>query len=102
MSATLASEAVASATIRTFSSPLQRRRRSGPTRISAFILRTSLRAHLRTSYPSQRPTSTRAPEHRLLWFQTFYVFFAIRHANREVLHVQVTRHATAEWVAQQI
>jgi transposase InsO family protein len=39
---------------------------------------------------------------RTIWFQTFYIFFAIRHANREVLHVQVTRHPTAEWVAQQI
>jgi putative transposase len=39
---------------------------------------------------------------RTIWFQTFYVFFAIRHTNREVLHVQVTRHPTAEWVAQQI
>jgi putative transposase len=37
-----------------------------------------------------------------IWFQTIYVFFAIRHANREVLHVQVTRHPTAEWAAQQI
>jgi hypothetical protein len=37
-----------------------------------------------------------------IWFQTFYVFFAIRHANREVVHAQVTRHPTAEWVAQQI
>jgi hypothetical protein len=39
---------------------------------------------------------------RTIWFQTFYVFFAIRHANREVLHVRVTRRPTAEWVAQQI
>jgi hypothetical protein len=39
---------------------------------------------------------------RTIWFQTLYVFFAIRHANREVLHVQVTRHPTAEWTAQQI
>lgn len=39
---------------------------------------------------------------RTIWFQTFYVFFAIRHANREVLHVQVTRHPTEEWVAQQV
>jgi len=37
---------------------------------------------------------------RTIWFQTLYVFFAIRHANREVLHV--TRHPTAEWVAQRI
>ncbi len=35
-------------------------------------------------------------------FQTFYVFFVIHHASREVLHVQVTRHPTADWVAQQI
>jgi putative transposase len=39
---------------------------------------------------------------RTIWFQTLYVFLAIRHANREVLHVQVTRHPTAEWVAQQM
>jgi len=39
---------------------------------------------------------------RTIWFQTFYVFFAIRHSNRKVLHVQVTRHPTTEWVAQQI
>ena len=35
-------------------------------------------------------------------FQTFYVFFVIHHASREVMHVQVTRHPTAEWVAQQV
>jgi transposase InsO family protein len=39
---------------------------------------------------------------RTIWFHTFYVFFAIRHASREVLHLQVTRHPTAEWVAKQI
>ena len=39
---------------------------------------------------------------RSIWFQTLYVFFAIRHANREVLHIQVTRHPTAEWTAQQL
>jgi hypothetical protein len=39
---------------------------------------------------------------RTIWFGTVYVFFVIRHANREVLHFQVTRHPTAEWVAQQI
>jgi hypothetical protein len=33
-------------------------------------------------------------------FQTLYVFFVIRLANREVLHVEVTRHPTAEWAAQ--
>ena len=35
-------------------------------------------------------------------FQTLYVFFVIRHANREILHVAVTPFPTAEWVAQQI
>jgi transposase InsO family protein len=37
-----------------------------------------------------------------IFFRTFYVFFVIRHASREVLHVQVTRHPTAAWAAQQI
>jgi hypothetical protein len=31
-----------------------------------------------------------------------HVFFVIRHANREILHVGVTRYPTAEWAAQQI
>jgi hypothetical protein len=35
-------------------------------------------------------------------FQTLDVFFVIRLANREVLHVAVTRHPTADWAAQQI
>jgi hypothetical protein len=35
-------------------------------------------------------------------FQTLYVFFVIRHANREILHVAATSFPTAEWVAQQI
>ena len=35
-------------------------------------------------------------------FQTLHVFFVIRLANREVLHVAVTRHPTADWAAQQI
>ena len=35
-------------------------------------------------------------------FRTFYVFFVIHHASRVVMHVQVTRHPTAEWGAQQI
>ena len=35
-------------------------------------------------------------------FQTLHVFFVIRLANREIFHVAVTRHPTAEWAAQQI
>ena len=35
-------------------------------------------------------------------FQTLHVFFVIRPANREILHVAVTRHPTADWAAQQI
>jgi putative transposase len=35
-------------------------------------------------------------------FQTLHVFFVIRLANREILHVEVTRHPTAGWVAQQV
>jgi transposase InsO family protein len=35
-------------------------------------------------------------------FRTFHVFFVIRHASREVVHVQVTQHPTAGWAAQQI
>jgi transposase InsO family protein len=35
-------------------------------------------------------------------FRTFYVFFVIHHASRQVLHVHVTPHPTAEWTAQQI
>jgi transposase InsO family protein len=37
-----------------------------------------------------------------LWFNTIYVFFVIHHARRQILHVEVTRHPTAQWTAQQI
>ncbi len=37
-----------------------------------------------------------------IFFRTFYVFFVIHHASREVLHVEVTQHPTADWSAQQI
>ena len=35
-------------------------------------------------------------------FQTLYVFFVIRYVNREIPHVAVTTHPTAEWAIQQI
>ena len=35
-------------------------------------------------------------------FRTLHVFFVIRHASREVVHVHVTQHPTAGWAAQQI
>jgi transposase InsO family protein len=34
--------------------------------------------------------------------EPLYVFFVIHHASRQVLHVHVTQHRTAEWTAQQI
>jgi len=37
-----------------------------------------------------------------IFFRTFYDFFVVHHASREVLHVQVTQHPTSEWVVQQI
>jgi putative transposase len=39
---------------------------------------------------------------RTVLFQTLHVFFVVRHANREILHAEVTRHPTAAWAAQQI
>jgi putative transposase len=39
---------------------------------------------------------------RTLWFKTLHAFFVVSHASREVLHIEVTEHPTAEWVAQQI
>ena len=35
-------------------------------------------------------------------FQTLYVFFGVRHVNREILHIAVTPYPTAEWTAQQL
>ena len=34
--------------------------------------------------------------------ETLYAFFVIHHASREVIHIRMTRHPTAEWAAQQI
>src|ERR1022692_1930423 len=35
-------------------------------------------------------------------FQLLYCFFVIQHARRKILHFNVTRHPTAEWVTQQL
>jgi putative transposase len=35
-------------------------------------------------------------------FQLLYCFFAIEHGRRKILHFNVTRHPTAEWVVQQL
>lgn len=39
---------------------------------------------------------------RTITFQTLYVFFILHHATREIVHVRVTRHPTAEWLGQQM
>jgi putative transposase len=35
-------------------------------------------------------------------FQLLYSFFAIAHGRRKILHFNVTRYPTAEWVIQQL
>jgi transposase InsO family protein len=35
-------------------------------------------------------------------FQTLYVFFVVRLANREILHFEVTRHPIADWAVRQV
>ena len=35
-------------------------------------------------------------------FQLLYCFFVIEHGRRKILHYNVTRHPTAEWVVQQL
>ena len=37
-----------------------------------------------------------------LTFQLLYCFFVIEHGRRRILHFNVTRHPTAEWVVQQL
>src|SRR6516165_2029510 len=39
---------------------------------------------------------------RTITFRTLYVFFLIKHASRQVVHVHVTPHPTASWTGQQI
>jgi putative transposase len=35
-------------------------------------------------------------------FKLLYCFFAIEHGRRKILHINTTRHPTAEWVVQQL
>jgi putative transposase len=35
-------------------------------------------------------------------FQLLYCFFVIEHGWRKILHFDVTRHPTADWVVQQL
>jgi transposase InsO family protein len=35
-------------------------------------------------------------------FQLLYCFFVIEHGRRKILHLNVTRHPTADWVIQQL
>ena len=35
-------------------------------------------------------------------FQLLYCFFIIRHDRRQILHLNVTRHPTSTWIAQQL
>ena len=35
-------------------------------------------------------------------FQLLYCFFVIEHARRKILHFNVTRHPSADWVVQQL
>ncbi len=37
-----------------------------------------------------------------VWFQTLYVFFIIRHGNRELIQARVTAHPKSGWLAQQM
>jgi putative transposase len=37
-----------------------------------------------------------------LTFQLLYCFFVIEHGRRQILHYNVTRHPTTEWVVQQL
>jgi putative transposase len=37
-----------------------------------------------------------------LTFQLLYCFFVIEHGRRRILHLNVTRHPTADWVVQQL
>jgi putative transposase len=37
-----------------------------------------------------------------LTFQLLYCFFVIEHGRRRILHFNITRHPTAEWVVQQL
>ena len=35
-------------------------------------------------------------------FKLLYCFFVIEHGRRKILHTNVTRHPTSEWIVQQL
>jgi hypothetical protein len=95
----------------------------GQRRIQAELSRLGFKVSARTVARYMHPTHHRGPSSRwrsflrqhasTVWacdffcvrtitFRTLYVFFVIHHASRQVLHVAVTQHPTAEWTAQQI
>ena len=95
----------------------------GQRRIQAELARLGFKVSARTIAKYMHPTHRRGPSSRwrsflrqhasAIWacdffcvqtitFRTLYVFFVIHHASRQVLHVHVTPHPTAEWAAQQI
>ncbi len=53
----------------------------------------ALRQHSRPSSTLPVPTVT---------FRLLYGFFVIEHGRRKILHINVTRHPTADWVVQQL
>jgi hypothetical protein len=94
-----------------------------PNRIQAELARSGFKVSARTVAKYMRVRHNRAPSlgwreflkrHapdiwvcdffcvRTVLFQTLHVFFVVRHANREILYAEVTRHPTADWAAQQI
>src|SRR5215831_11478208 len=95
----------------------------GQRRIQAELARLGFKVSARTIAKYMHPIHRRGPSSRwrsflrqhasAIWacdffcaqtitFRTLYVFFVIHHASRQVLHVHVTPHPTAEWAAQQI
>ena len=69
--------------------------------------------HVRPGPPSPRWRSFLSAHAREIWacdffcvqtllYRTLYVFFVIHHVRREIVHVHITTHPTAEWTGRQI